>query len=62
VTIVLPSPVRITLGDGGVDVASYYHKHEVFLIAAAIDKFVCIPCSVTAPAGPTRLPAHDHSS
>ncbi len=36
------SPLRITLGGGGTDLSSYYHDHEGFLIAAAIDKYVYV--------------------
>jgi D-glycero-alpha-D-manno-heptose-7-phosphate kinase len=38
--IITRSPLRITLGGGGTDLPSYYRKHEGFLIAAAIDKYV----------------------
>lgn len=40
--ILTRSPLRITLGGGGTDLASYYEKHGGFLIAAAIDKYVYI--------------------
>lgn len=40
--IIARSPLRITLGGGGTDLASYYENHEGFLIAAAIDKYVYI--------------------
>lgn len=40
--IVVRSPLRITFGGGGTDLASYYRDHEGFLIAAAIDKYVYI--------------------
>ena len=40
--IVAKSPLRITLGGGGTDLASYYEKKEGFLISAAIDKYVYI--------------------
>src|ERR1700737_1727610 len=40
--IIARSPLRITLGGGGTDLASYYHEHEGFLIAAAIDKYVYV--------------------
>lgn len=40
--IIVRSPLRITLGGGGTDLASYYRDHEGFLIAAAIDKFVYV--------------------
>ena len=36
------SPLRITLGGGGTDLASYYKDYEGFLIAAAIDKYVYV--------------------
>jgi len=38
--IIARSPLRITLGGGGTDLASYYEQHSGFLIAAAIDKYV----------------------
>jgi D-glycero-alpha-D-manno-heptose-7-phosphate kinase len=40
--IIVRSPLRITLGGGGTDLRSYYHEHEGFLIAAAIDQYVYI--------------------
>jgi D-glycero-alpha-D-manno-heptose-7-phosphate kinase len=40
--IITRSPLRISLGGGGTDLPSYYHEHGGFLIAAAIDKYVCI--------------------
>ncbi|HWK44711.1 MAG TPA: hypothetical protein VNT30_08310 [Stellaceae bacterium] len=40
--IITRSPLRISLGGGGTDLPSYYRDHEGFLIAAAIDKYVCI--------------------
>jgi D-glycero-alpha-D-manno-heptose-7-phosphate kinase len=40
--IIARSPLRITLGGGGTDLASYYSRNGGFLIAAAIDKYVYI--------------------
>ena len=40
--IIVRSPLRITLGGGGTDLASYYREHGGFLIAAAIDKYVYV--------------------
>jgi D-glycero-alpha-D-manno-heptose-7-phosphate kinase len=40
--IITRSPLRISLGGGGTDLPSYYRVHTGFLIAAAIDKYVCI--------------------
>lgn len=40
--IIARSPLRITLGGGGTDLASYYRDHEGFLISAAIDKYVYV--------------------
>ena len=40
--IITRSPLRISLGGGGTDLPSYYRKHEGFLIAAAIDKYVYV--------------------
>jgi D-glycero-alpha-D-manno-heptose-7-phosphate kinase len=38
--IITRSPLRISLGGGGTDLASYYSDHGGFLVAAAIDKYV----------------------
>jgi D-glycero-alpha-D-manno-heptose-7-phosphate kinase len=40
--IIARSPLRITLGGGGTDLASYYAENEGFLVAAAIDKYVYV--------------------
>jgi D-glycero-alpha-D-manno-heptose-7-phosphate kinase len=40
--IIARSPLRITLGGGGTDLASYYAEREGFLVAAAIDKYVYV--------------------
>jgi D-glycero-alpha-D-manno-heptose-7-phosphate kinase len=40
--IIARSPLRITLGGGGTDLHSYYHEHEGFSVAAAIDKYVYV--------------------
>ena len=40
--IIARSPLRITLGGGGTDLASYYGEREGFLVAAAIDKYVYV--------------------
>ena len=40
--IIIRSPLRVSLGGGGTDLPSYYRKHEGFLIAAAIDKYVYV--------------------
>src|SRR5512134_1308580 len=40
--IIARSPLRITLGGGGTDLASYYRENEGFLISAAIDKYVYV--------------------
>jgi len=40
--IIARSPLRITLGGGGTDLASYYAEHEGFVVAAAIDKYVFV--------------------
>src|SRR5712672_982859 len=40
--IIARSPLRITLGGGGTDLASYYEHHEGFLISAAIDRYVYV--------------------
>src|SRR5580704_15768852 len=38
--IITRSPLRLPLGGGGTDLASYYREHEGFLVAGAIDKYV----------------------
>jgi D-glycero-alpha-D-manno-heptose-7-phosphate kinase len=40
--IITRSPLRVSLGGGGTDLASYYSEHGGFLVAAAIDKYVYI--------------------
>jgi galactokinase/mevalonate kinase-like predicted kinase len=45
--IMTRSPLRISLGGGGTDLASYYSKYEGFLIAGAINKYVYV--NVTKP-------------
>ncbi|MGA2067667.1 MAG: GHMP kinase [Thermoguttaceae bacterium] len=40
--IITRSPLRISLGGGGTDLPSYYRRHNGFLIAAAVDKYVYI--------------------
>jgi D-glycero-alpha-D-manno-heptose-7-phosphate kinase len=40
--IITRSPLRISLGGGGTDLASYYAEHGGFLIAGAIDKYIYI--------------------
>ncbi len=48
--IIARSPLRITFGGGGTDLASYYGEHEGFLVAAAIDKYIYV--TVTRPFSP----------
>mgnify|MGYP001189939710 CR=1 FL=1 len=36
------SPLRISIGGGGTDLASYYEENEGFVISAAIDKYVYV--------------------
>jgi len=40
--IVVRAPFRLPLGGGGTDLPAYYHKHEGFLITAAINKYMYI--------------------
>ncbi len=40
--IITRTPVRISLGGGGTDLASYYSKHGGFLVAVAIDKHIFV--------------------
>ena len=35
--IIVRSPLRVSLGGGGTDLASYYRDNEGFLLTAAID-------------------------
>ena len=53
--IITRSPMRISLGGGGTDLPSYYKKHEGFLIAAAIDKYVYITIHKTFVNGSKRI-------
>ena len=48
--IITRSPLRISLGGGGTDLASYYLENEGFLIAAAINKYVYV--TITKPFTP----------
>ncbi|MEK6543880.1 MAG: sugar kinase [Elusimicrobiota bacterium] len=41
------APVRITLGGGGTDLASYYSKHGGFLISGAINKYMYLCAHAT---------------
>src|ERR1700719_1263014 len=49
--IIVRSPLRITLGGGGTDLPSYYGKHEGFLIAAALDRYVSVTVIKPVPPG-----------
>ena len=40
------SPLRISLGGGGTDLASYYEENEGFVISAAIDKYIYVNTGV----------------
>ena len=40
--IVVRTPFRLPLGGGGTDLPGYYHKHEGFLVTAAINKYMYI--------------------
>jgi len=40
--IISRAPVRLSMGGGGTDLKSYYEKHEGFLMAVTINKFVYI--------------------
>ena len=43
--ILARSPLRISLGGGGTDLASYYKEHQGFVIAGAINKYVYVSVS-----------------
>ena len=45
--IIARSPLRISLGGGGTDLASFYSDHGGFLVAAAIDMYVYITINTT---------------
>jgi D-glycero-alpha-D-manno-heptose-7-phosphate kinase len=49
--IITRSPLRISLGGGGTDLASYYRRFGGFVIAAAIDKYVYITIHETFAGG-----------
>ena len=40
--IITRAPLRIPLGGGGTDLASYYREHGGFVLSAGIDKYVYI--------------------
>ncbi|MDR3049953.1 MAG: galactokinase [Elusimicrobiota bacterium] len=40
--IIVRSPLRVSLGGGGTDLASYYSQYGGFLIAGAIDKYIYV--------------------
>ena len=40
--IITRSPLRVSIGGGGTDLASYYENHGGFLVAMAINKHVYI--------------------
>jgi len=40
--IISRAPVRLTMGGGGTDLPSYFEKFGGFLMAAAINKYVCV--------------------
>ena len=45
--IISRSPLRISLGGGGIDLPSYYKKRGGFLISGAINKYVYISVAPT---------------
>jgi D-glycero-alpha-D-manno-heptose-7-phosphate kinase len=46
--ILVRTPFRLPLGGGGTDLPSYYHKHEGFLVTAAINKYMYVNVNVPA--------------
>lgn len=42
IMIIARAPVRLSMGGGGTDLPSYYQRHEGFLMAAAINKYVFV--------------------
>ena len=48
--IIARSPLRVSLGGGGTDLASYYSKNIGFVISAAINKYVYV--TITQPFRP----------
>src|SRR6266851_176305 len=45
--IITRTPLRISLGGGGTDLASYYEQHGGFVVAASIAKYVYIGINAT---------------
>jgi D-glycero-alpha-D-manno-heptose-7-phosphate kinase len=45
--IITRTPLRISLGGGGTDLASYYERHGGFVVAASIAKYVYIGINAT---------------
>jgi D-glycero-alpha-D-manno-heptose-7-phosphate kinase len=45
--IITRTPLRISLGGGGTDLASYYERHGGFVVAASVTKYVYIGINTT---------------
>ena len=45
--LITRTPLRISIGGGGTDLASYYSRHGGFVISAAIDRYVYIAVNRT---------------
>ena len=45
--LITRTPLRISIGGGGTDLASYYSRHGGFVISAAIDRHVYIAVNRT---------------
>lgn len=43
--VITRSPLRISLGGGGTDLPSYYHRQDGHVVSAAIDKYVYVTVS-----------------
>ena len=54
--VVVRAPLRVALGGGGTDLASYYREHGGLVVSTAIDKYV----HMTVTARPGRRSVLDH--
>lgn len=53
------TPLRITLGGGGTDLANFYTRHGGFILAMAIDKYIHVSVKRTDPGTGIRLNYED---
>ncbi len=45
--LITRTPLRISIGGGGTDLASYYSRHGGFVVAAAINKYIYVGVNKT---------------